>query len=61
MTDLGGRSFHSDEEVRMAFRKWFLMQDAISTAMELLKLVPKWDKCTIGIGDYVENDNTVVE
>jgi hypothetical protein len=42
---LGGRRFHSFEEVEMAVREWLRMQEPDFYPDGIFKLVPRWDKC----------------
>jgi hypothetical protein len=51
---LGGRRFHNNEEVEMAVGEWFRMQEPDFYRDGIFKLVPRWDKCTNVLGDYVE-------
>jgi hypothetical protein len=51
---LGGRRFHNNEEVEMSVGELFRTQETDFYRDEIIKLLPRWDKCINVLGDYVE-------
>jgi hypothetical protein len=51
---LACRRFYSNEEAEMAVSEWLRMQEPDFYRDGLFKFVPRWDKRSDVLGDYVE-------
>ena len=51
---LRGRNFSSDEEVKIAVRKWLKTQPVEFYNEEICALVKRWEKAVRKAGDYIE-------
>ena len=46
---------HSSEELQISVREWLQMQESDSYRDAYWKLVSRWQKCVIVLGDYAAN------
>jgi hypothetical protein len=45
----------------MAIREWLRMKDSDVYRDGMLKVMRRWDRYVMGLGDYIENNHTLVQ
>jgi hypothetical protein len=51
---VGSCQFHNTQEVEMVISEWPQKQEPDFCSNRILKLMPKWEKCTDVFGDHVD-------